>query len=88
MDLTTGQQLHARSVNGAALSDAERQALAQWYAEQDAAEFAELSRFPKVDNESMRKQIDDVLSQISVVANRIRDLDAENERLEKELASA
>jgi hypothetical protein len=81
MELSVGQKLHARSVNGDALSADERRVLEAWYAEQDAEEHALLSRSRNGDNESLRKQIADALSQISIVADRIRELDLKNEVL-------
>lgn len=85
MELRVGQKLHARSVNGETLSADEHRLLDEWYAEQDAEEHAVLSRSRNAESESLRKQIADALSQISLVANRIRELDAQNDVLEQEI---
>jgi outer membrane murein-binding lipoprotein Lpp len=81
------QELHDKGTRGIALSADEQARLEAWYAEQYAAEQALLlgGQLPsKVDE--LQTQVDLVLAQISVTAERIQQIAAQNEALKSEVA--
>jgi outer membrane murein-binding lipoprotein Lpp len=80
------QELHDKATRGIALSADEQARLEAWYAEQDAAEHALLfgGQSPSKVAE-LQTQVDLVLAQISVTAERIQQIAAQNEALKSEI---
>ncbi len=84
-----GQELHCRSVQNQPLTPEERTELEAWYAKMDADEAKILSVAPSSNVEQvveLRQKIDEMLSKISVAAERLRKLDRDNETLRQEIA--
>jgi septal ring factor EnvC (AmiA/AmiB activator) len=92
-----GQKLHHRSTLGEALTQEELKTLKGWYAEQDAAEAAQLAKSRERHEEelaALQREIDNKLVDIIQTAESIRSSSAENDslrerirQLERELAS-
>jgi len=92
-----GQKLHHRSTLGEALTQEELKTLKEWYAEQDAAEAAQLAKSRQRSEEelaALRSQIDNTLAEIARTVESIRSSSAENDllrerigQLERELAA-
>jgi peptidoglycan hydrolase CwlO-like protein len=81
------QELHDKATRGIALSAEEQTRLEAWYAEQDAAEQALLSRDQSPAKVAeLQTQVDSVLVQISSTAERIQQIAAQNEALKSEIA--
>lgn len=84
-----GQELHCRSVQNQPLTSEERAELEAWYAKMDAEEAKILSVAPSSNVEQiaeLRQKIDEMLSKISIAAERLRKLDRDNETLRQEIA--
>jgi peptidoglycan hydrolase CwlO-like protein len=81
------QELHDKATRGIALSANEQARLEAWYAEQDATEQALLFRGQSPSKVAeLQTQVDSVLAQISVTAERIQQIAAQNEALKSEIA--
>ena len=81
------QELHDKATRGIALSAEEQARLEAWYAEQDAAEQALLSKGQPLSNVAeLQAQVDSVLTQISATAERIQQIASQNEALKSEIA--
>jgi septal ring factor EnvC (AmiA/AmiB activator) len=80
------RQLHDRATRGMTLSADEQAELNAWYARQDAEEAAMLAAAqPPDDLSQLRSQLDDALSQIAAVTQRIREQTTANEQLKREI---
>jgi peptidoglycan hydrolase CwlO-like protein len=80
------QQLHHRATLGQQLSAEEQAQLAEWYAAQDAAEQALLSRNQAPSKlQQLREQVRAAMAQVSGLAERNQRLAAENEKLRHEI---
>jgi hypothetical protein len=83
-----GQQLHDRITRGALLSTEEHEQLARWYEQHDREEDAALTGVPAPPTlVRLRTELDDAISQLRVVAQRIQTLTAENETARREIAA-
>jgi hypothetical protein len=82
------QQLHDKATRGVALSAEEQAQLEQWYARQDQAEEATLSKAPLPQaNASLQTQVDGAVAQLLTVTQRIQTLAAENDALRREVVA-
>jgi hypothetical protein len=81
-------QLHDRDTLGQILTQQEQDQLAQWYAEQDAAETAllEASSTPLPDLATLQIQVDQASSQVSLSVQRLQQMMNENNLLREEIA--
>lgn len=80
--------LHDRVCRGERLSAEERQQLDAWYAEQDAAEEALLSRNRTANSQSpLQRQIEVLEASLVSVTQQIQTLAAENRTLRSEIVS-
>ncbi len=80
-----GPRLHARAARGEELSAAERERLDAWYAAQDAAEWALLTRAEPGQNVvALHAQIAATTARLQEAAQRVHELAAQNEVLRKE----
>ena len=90
MTVTTSEtylwQLHVRAAKGEALTDAEQQKLAEWYAVQEQNERATYQMMPSSDQVSTTQtQVDMLLAQIATATARIKQLTDENVQLRQEI---
>lgn len=85
-DSSKAVQLHHRWALGELLTIDEQKILDAWYAEKDAEEAATLGMGPSSDEltNALKKQINEMLHQISVAVKRIQQLTTENEHLKQE----
>jgi hypothetical protein len=80
-----GQQLHDRLTRGAVLSTEEHAQLERRYEQHDRDERAALTRMPAPPTlVRLRTEVDDAISQLQVVAQRIQPLTTENEAARRE----
>ena len=81
------QQLHTRSAQGDALTNAERATLEAWYAKLDAEEEAMLSASWALQTPAaLQEQINLLLVKLQVETARLKELDEQNEALRQEIA--
>jgi DNA repair ATPase RecN len=82
-----GIQLHDRASRGGTLSPEERAALEAWYAQHDAEDAAGSKwHAVPVDVEDLRLKVQATLVRIEAAAQRMRQLEAENDQLRREIA--
>ena len=79
----TIHQLHNRAVQGEPLTLDEHAQLQAWYAQQDAAEWALLSRTDKPHSATLQSQLAASLKRLAEVSQRIAALSEENEALRR-----
>lgn len=80
--------LHDRACRGERLSAEERQQLEAWYAEQDAAEEALLSRNRTANSQSpLQRKIEVLEASMVSLTQQIQSLSAENRTLRSEIVS-
>jgi hypothetical protein len=81
------KQLHHLTTTGVTITDGQRAELEDWYAQQDDAEHSVLNLSGvNVDLESLKIQVEAVLTQLLTAAKRMQDLSAENDDLRRDLA--
>jgi len=81
-----GIELHQKRFKGEQLTEQEEAQLQAWYAQEDAAEAQILQVTVPEKNiiEQLRKQISDVLSQLTQLTQNIQLVAAENEKIRNE----
>ena len=80
-------QLHVRFAGGETLTADEQRQLEAWYEEQDRIESAEIVTSGQTSSVvALQTQVDDLLAKIEQATEHIRRLNAENERLRREVA--
>jgi uncharacterized coiled-coil DUF342 family protein len=81
-----GKQLHDRATRGRSLTTEERTLLAEWYRrldEEEARQFAEAPSAPT--RSAAREEIDKLLGQLVLSAQRMQAIAAENDKLRHEI---
>ena len=86
MDDNLMRDYHDRATRGLPLSEAERGALEDWYAAQDAAEASLLNRHSAPAPAPLQAQIDAGLAELTRTMQQIQALSAENDALRQEVA--
>ena len=88
MEDAVGRELHDRATRGLALAPEEQARLDEWYRQKDAEEarMLEASAAPAIPPlETLREEVEAVLSRLTKVTERVEALSQENERLRREL---
>jgi len=81
-----GKKLHDRATRGQSLTEEERTLLAEWYRrldEEEARQFAATRSSPT--QNATREEIDNLLAQLVLSAQRMQAMAAENEKLRREI---
>ena len=79
-----GRQLHDRATRGELLSAEEQPLLKNWYALQDSAESDALN-LNKDTLATLQTQVEEALTQLTIVTKRIQEVASENKALKREI---
>ena len=80
-----GRQLHDRATRGELLSVEEQSLLKDWYVLQDSAESDALNLEDKDTLATLQTQVEEALTQLTIVTKRIQEVASENKALKREI---
>lgn len=82
-----GKELHDRQTRGDQLTSEEQEQLDQWYQEQDEAEGSHLGQqVATTDISALREQLDNAITQLSLVSEHITEVMRANAMLRDDIA--